>query len=109
MARSIRVFYQNRIGRVALNRNINGFNITNRSAVLVTAALWTPNPGSFGDLLDVRLRVHGPDVWVSNIVPHGGPNEASGVEFMLHVNSDQPEDFAVTITLLEPCEVAGSG
>lgn len=108
MARSVRVFYQDRKGRIAMNHNINGFGITNRSAILVTAALWTPNPGSFGDLLDIRLGVHGPDVWVSNIVPHGGPSEASGVEFMLHIDSDQPEDVAVTITLFEPCETAVS-
>ena len=107
MARSFRVFYQDKKGRIPANFNINGFGITNRSAVLVTAALWTPS-GLLGDILDTRLGVHGPDVWVSNIVPHGGPNEAGGVEFMLHVNSDQPVDVAVTITVFEACEGAAS-
>jgi hypothetical protein len=105
VARSIRHFYHGEQGRHAKNVNINGFDITNGSAVLVTAALYT-TPG-FGPDLNTRLLVHGPDVWISNIVPHGGPNEASGVEFMLHVDSDQPVDVAVTITLLGSCETFG--
>jgi hypothetical protein len=107
MARSFRVFYQNERGRIPKNFNINGFNITNSSAVLVTAALWEAVPGQFGPDLNTRLRVHGPDVWVSNIVPHGSSAEAGGVEFMLHVDSDQPVDVAVTITVFEPCEGFG--
>lgn len=87
-----------------MNFNIDGFNITNSSAVLVTAALWEAVPGMFGPDLNTRLLVHGNDVWVSNIVPHGGPAEAGGVEFMLHVDSDRPVDVAVTITVFEPCE-----
>lgn len=105
MARSIRKFYPGHQGRVAKNVNINGFDITNSSAVLVTGALYT-TPG-FAPDLKTRLLVHGPDVWVSNIVPHGSDQEASGVEFMLHTDSDHPVDVAVTITLFEPCETAG--
>lgn len=104
MARSFRVFHQNLQGRIPMNFNIDGFNITNSSAVLVTAALWEAIPGMFGPDLNTRLLVHGNDVWVSNIVPHGGPSEAGGVEFMLHVDSNTPVDVAVTITVFEPCE-----
>jgi hypothetical protein len=104
MARSERVFYQRQQGRIAKNFNIGDFGITNASAVLVTAALWDIAPGILGPTLDTRLLVHGPDVWVSNIVPHGGPGEAGGVEFMLHVDSNQPVNVAVTITVFEPCE-----
>ncbi|MET7296693.1 hypothetical protein ABZS79_32120 [Streptomyces griseoloalbus] len=103
MARSFRKFYLNQQGRVAKNFNIGGFDIKNSSAVLVTAAEWNP-VGAFGPTIDTRLKVNGPDVWVSNIVPHGGPTEAGGVEFMLHVDSNQPIAVAVTITVFEPCE-----
>ena len=104
MARSFRVFYRDQQGRIPKNVNLTGFDIRNSSAVLVTAALWEAVPGTFHLGLDTRLRVHGPDVWVSNIVPHGGPSEASGVEFMLRVDSDEPVDVAVTITVFDPCE-----
>jgi hypothetical protein len=102
MARSFRVFYHDQQGRGAKNFNIGGFDITNSSAVLVTAALY--NRPASGPDVNTRLLVHGPDAWVSNVVPHGGPQENSGVEFMLHVDSDHPVDVAVTITLLEHCE-----
>jgi len=104
MARSFRVFYHNQKGRSAKNVNLTGFDIRNSSAVLVTAALWTPVEGGFHLGVDTRLLVHGSDVWISNMVPHGGPAEASGVEFMLHVDSGEPVDVAVTITVFEPCE-----
>jgi hypothetical protein len=47
--------------------------------------------------------VAGPDVYVTNIYPHGYP-EPSGVEFILHVDSDRPIDVAVTITVFDPVE-----
>jgi len=109
MARSIRIYYSNVSGRAAFNFNINGFNITNRSTVLVTAApveIHAPPglgfPSNFSD--EARLNVHGPDVRVSNVVPHGPPAEASGVEFVL--TTAAPTGVAVTITLLEPWESA---
>lgn len=42
MARSFRKFHLNQQWRVAKNFDIDGFGITNRSAVLVTAALCPP-------------------------------------------------------------------
>jgi hypothetical protein len=102
MAQSHRQFYRQRQGRTAINHNLGGFNITRRSVVLVTAApcnLWT---GFFDP--DVRLDVHGPDVRVTNIVPHGPEGGDGGVEFVLNVDSPTPVDVAVTITILEPWE-----
>lgn len=104
MARSFRIFYRDEQGRIAKNVNLAGFGITNGSAVLVTAALWQAVPQTLGPGLHTRLNVHGPDVWVSNMVPHGSTAEAEGVEFMLHVNSNEPVDVAVTITVFETCE-----
>lgn len=63
-----------------------------------------PPVGGFGPTIGQRLKFHGPNVWVSNIVPHGGPTEAGGVEFMQHVDSNEPVAVAVTITVFEPCE-----
>lgn len=111
MARSFRVFYPNQSpGVQAKNFNLGGFPITNGHAVLVTAALFAGGPGSFAPDLNTRLRVHGPSVWISNIVPHGSANEATGVEFQLHVdNSSQPVNVAVTITVFDRCEGVGMG
>jgi hypothetical protein len=103
MARSVRVFYRGVQGRAAQNVNIGGFDITRKSAISITAAA-APLGGGFFDP-DIRLNVHSPDVFVTNVVPHdpeGGPD--GGVEFMLHVNSDSPMDVAVTITVMEPFE-----
>jgi hypothetical protein len=109
MARSFRVFYPNQPpGVEAKNFNINGFEITNGHAVLVTAALFPGGPGTFGPDLNTRLQVHGPLVWVSNIVPHGSASEATGVEFVLPVdNTSQPANVAATITVFDRCEGFG--
>ncbi|MDF2903520.1 MAG: hypothetical protein K0S25_1158 [Bacillus sp. (in: firmicutes)] len=100
--RSYRVFYLRRNGRIPLNVNLDGFNITNRSTVLITAGQF-PSGGGFFDP-NVRLGVHGPDVFVTNICPHGPEGGAGGVEFMLHINSNTPINVAVTITVLDPFE-----
>ena len=107
MAFSHRQFYQNQSGRVAHNLNFNGPPVTRRTVVLVTAAPCDVDSG--GPVFDpnIRLNVHGPDVRVSNIVPHGpeGGPTTGGVEFVLTV--DSPTDIAVTITLLDPWENFG--
>jgi len=69
---------------------------------LVTAAPCNLGTGFFDP--DVRLDVHGPDVRVTNIVPHGPEGGDGGVEFVLNVDSPTPVDVAVTITILEPWE-----
>jgi hypothetical protein len=111
MARSFRVFLFNQPpGAQAHNFNLNGFGITNGHAVLATAALLDSPPGTFGPDLNTRLQVHGPFVWISNIVPHGSGAEASGVEFVLHVdNSNHAVNTAATITVFDPCENFGTG
>src|SRR4051812_16450857 len=110
MARSFRVYFREQSGRTAHNLNIAGVAITNRSAVIVTAA-----PGSFSgppglkyksnfDGNNERLNVHGPDVWVSNVVAHGPEGGTGGVEFVLTVAGAEPTDVAVTITVLDAFE-----
>ncbi|MFC5667544.1 hypothetical protein ACFP3U_31810 [Kitasatospora misakiensis] len=102
MSRSARVFIRNFQGRAAHNLNLPGFKITPKSAVLATAGLWEPGDGFFDP--NVRLRVHGPDVFVTTVVPHGSDDEAEGVEFMLHADSPTPVNVAVTITVFEEFE-----
>jgi hypothetical protein len=110
MARSFRVYYRQLRGRNAFNHNISGVDITNRSAVLVTAA-----PGNYSgppglnyktnfDGNNERLNVHGPDVWVSNVVAHGPEGGAGGVEYAITVAGNAPTDVAVTITILDAFE-----
>jgi hypothetical protein len=110
MAKSFRVYYPLQSGRNAHNFNIAGATITNRSAVIVTAA-----PGNFSgppglgyktnfDGNNERLNVHGPDVWVSNVVAHGPEGGSGGVEFVLTVAGTEPTDVAVTITVLDEFE-----
>jgi hypothetical protein len=109
MARSVRVFHPNQPpGAQAKNFNINGFDISNGHAVLATAAIFPGGPGAFGPDLNLRLQVHGPIVWVSNIVPHGGPSEATGIEYVVHVdNTSTPVNVAVTLTVFDRCETFG--
>lgn len=102
MAISHRIFYRNRLGRQALNFNWSGVEITRRSVILVTAAPCILGAGFLDP--DIRLNVHGPDVWISNIVPHGPEGGSGGVEFVLNVTGDTPTDVAVTMTILEPWE-----
>lgn len=100
--RSYRVFYRQQRGRIPKNWNLPGFNITNSSVVVITAGQFVAGGGFFDQ--NVRLRVHGPDVYVTNICPHGPEGGPGGVEFMLHVNSNTPIDVAVTITAFDPFE-----
>lgn len=107
MARSWRLYIQGVSGRMAVNHNIAGWNLDNRSTVFMTAAPCAIGPpgvvGANFDPNNTRLNVHGPDIRVSNVVPHPPEGTAGGVEFVLTVNS--LTDVAVTITLLdEPWE-----
>ena len=97
---SHRQFFQQLQGRVPINVNLDGFDVTRRSVLLVTAAPCSLGGGFFDP--DIRLNVHGPDVRVSNIVPHGPEGGPGGVEFVLTVDSPAPTDVAVTITVFEP-------
>jgi hypothetical protein len=107
MARSARLFLKQRRGRFAHNHNIDGFNITRRSPILVTAAPCALGTGFLDP--EIRLNVHGPDVRVTNIVPHGPEGGPGGVEFVLNVDSPTPVDVAVTITVFEPWETHAVG
>jgi hypothetical protein len=103
VARSIRVFYGEELGlhgRCRMNFNWENGEIGETSVLHISAA----QAMSFGSA-SVFGRHGGPgqdfayllgdaDVWVSNISPHQG-----GVEFILHVNSPQPLNIAVTITV----------
>jgi hypothetical protein len=104
MAFSHRQFIRNLSGRKAFNLNLNGVEVTRRSVALVTAA-----PCDLGDGMDpdIRLRVHGPDVWVSNVVPHGPEGGPGGIEYVITVAGDEPVDVAVTLTVLEPWDSFG--
>lgn len=100
MAQSHRQFYHSLKGRAAFNVNLGGFDITRRSPVIVTAAPCSLGNGFFDP--DIRLNVHGPDVRVTNVVPHGPEPGDGGVEFVLDVTDTT--DVAVTISVLEPWE-----
>jgi hypothetical protein len=100
--RSHRIFYRNQQGRQAKNFNLVGFDITRRSAIVVTAAPCSLGGGLFDP--DIRLNVHGPDVRITNVVPHGPEPGDGGVEFVLTV--DSPTDVAVTVTVFDPCDGA---
>jgi hypothetical protein len=107
MATSHRHFYKaHGGGRLAHNLNISGVDITRRSAILVTAAPCDMGTGFLDP--DIRLDVHGPDIRVTNIVPHGPEGGSGGVEFVLNIDSPNPVDVAVTITVFEPWETFGS-
>jgi hypothetical protein len=101
MARTIRVFRQGVRGRV--RQNFNWPPISEKSTVIVTAAEWAPAGGVFG-ASEGRYHLGEADVYVTNIGPHGDENEAGGVEFHLHVDSDRPLDVVIAITVLEDHE-----
>ena len=78
------------------------------STSLASLRLWSlrlraasPGGGFFDQ--NIRLNVHGPDVRVSNVVPHGPEGGPGGVEFVLTM--DAPTDVAVTITVLDPWDL----
>jgi hypothetical protein len=102
MSRSVRVFARQRQGRIPMNVNLPAFEVTRRSAISITVGQVSLGSGLFDP--DVRPTVHGPDVFVTNVCPHGDEGGGGGVEFMLHVNSDSPIDVAITITVFEPFE-----
>jgi hypothetical protein len=103
MARSIRIIYRNVQGRV--RRNVNFDAITERSAVIVTAAEWSagPNPDPF-DAPPGRPLLGEANVYVTNIGAHDPEGGSGGVEFHLHVDWDSPLHVLVTITVLEDIE-----
>ena len=105
MARSIRVLYQGQQG--LLRKNFNWPPINLDSAVLVTAAEFSPAFGGFGGGPKTlgRPNLGAANVYVTNVGPHGVEGvEAGGVEFLLHVDWDSPLDVIVTITVLEDIE-----
>jgi hypothetical protein len=55
----------------------------------------------------LRLNVHGPDVRISNVVPHGPEGGPDGAEFVLGVASATSVDVAVTVIVFEPWESFG--
>ena len=101
MARSIRILYHGVQGRV--RRNFNWPPITQKSAVVITAAEWTPAVGIFGPS-NGRPNLSEASVYVTNVGPHNPEGGAGGVEFHLHVDWDSPLDVIVTISVLEDVE-----
>jgi len=104
MAHSFRVLYRGQKGRIRKNFNSPAINLD--SAVIVTAAEFTPEFGGLARPHKTLGRPHLGDanVYVTNIGPHGEGNEAGGVEFILHVDWGSPLDVIVTITVLENIE-----
>ena len=107
MARSIRVLYRGQEGH-KIRKNVNWPPINLDSAVIITAAEFTPqSPGTLGGSLKTLGRPHLglANVVVHNVGPHGRPGgEAGGVEFFLGVYESEPVDVMVTITVLEDIE-----
>jgi len=93
MARSIRFIRRNVQGRVRQNFNFGP--ITQRSAVVITAA----ELGAGG-----RPNLGAANVWVTNVGPHNPEGGAGGVEFHIHSDFSSPIDVMVTISVLEDIE-----
>ena len=105
MARSQRFIFRNKQGRT--RNNINWDAISQDSAVIVTAAQWSLSGGTFGPHGRPVLGDPGqePNVYVTNIGPHGTPGvEAGGVEFLLHTEANSPTDVMITVTVFDPIE-----
>jgi hypothetical protein len=105
MARSTRIIFRNRQGRT--RHNFNWDAISQDTAVVMTAAMWQFFGGIAGAAGRPALGPEGqePNVYVTNIGPHGQPGgEAGGVEFLLHTESSSPVDVLVTITVFDPVE-----
>ena len=105
MSRSVRVLYRGVKGRV--RRNFNWPPINLDSAVVVTAAEFTPRFGGLGGRPQTlgRPLLGDANVWVTNVGPHGEEGvEAGGVEFHLHVDFPNPLDVVVTITVHDDIE-----
>ena len=101
MAQSIRILYRAQQGTIRHNFNWDPIKLD--SAVIVTAAEFTPQfGGSFGGPKTLgRPNLGAANVYVTNIGPHGPEPDAGGVEFLLHVDWDSPLDVIVTITVLD--------
>lgn len=113
MSKSVRYVRRGVQGTVRQNWGWPG-SITAYSAVSITAAevgggvgIQTP-PGAQGQ--DFHYHLGDASVWVSNVSPHGDQSNG-GVEFLLHVDWNNPLDVAVTITVEDgfPIEVQGYG
>ena len=101
MARSIRVLYRGQRGR-GIRKNFNFSPINVDSAVTITAAQFSFVAGGLGGGPKTLGRPHlgVANVFVTNVGPHGVAGaEAGGVEFLLHVDFDQPLDVILTITV----------
>ncbi|MGH7551481.1 MAG: hypothetical protein ACREMQ_00460, partial [Longimicrobiales bacterium] len=99
---SIRVYYGKQHGlRGRCRMNFNWWPINTESVVLISAAEATdPIPGTGFTLPTTFTFLLGDaDVSVTNVSPHVG-----GVEFILHVNWDEPLNIVVDITVFDPGE-----
>lgn len=101
MSQTIRVYYDKTHGLHGRSRmNFNWPPITQKSVVLLSAAEATDmTPGLFGPELAWSFSLGAADVSISNISPHEG-----GVEFILHVDWNEPLNIVVDITVLDPYE-----
>jgi hypothetical protein len=105
MARSTRAIFRNRQGRT--RHNFNWDAISQDRPVVITAAMFQFSGGISGAEGRPVLGPEGqePNVYVTNIGPHGTPGgEAGGVEFLLHTESSSPVDVMVTFTAFDPVE-----
>jgi len=102
MTQSVRAFYRGIKGRAELN--LDWAPITIDSAVAITAAEWLAPADPGYVLAEQRPHLGDATIWVSNVGPHGGPNEPGGVEFALQVDWGDPLDVMVTITVFDPVE-----
>jgi hypothetical protein len=93
MAHSTRFIRRNVQGRVRQNFNFGP--ITQRSAVVITAA----ELGEGG-----RPHLGEANVWVTNVGPHNPEGGDGGVEFHIHSDFSSPIDVLVTISVLEDIE-----
>lgn len=104
MARSIRLIYLAVQGRLRVNRNWDA--ITEKSAVVVTAAEWRygPDPDLPGSPPG-RPHLGPTDVYVTNIGAHDDEGGGmGGVEFYVHAHGEHPIAVVVTITVLDDIE-----
>jgi hypothetical protein len=91
-------------GRSRLNHAWDA--ISQESAVLITAAQWQfDGLGETGGRPFLGEPGQEPNVYVTNIGPHGKPGgEAGGVEYLLHIESESPIHVVVTFTVFDPVE-----
>ncbi len=96
---SIRVFYPKEKGlRGRCRMNFNWPPIKKNSVVLISAAEATVDTGSlFGIENAVSPNLGDADVYVTNVGAHEG-----GVEFILHVNWNDPLPILVDILVVGP-------